>query len=114
MFKAPKAQTGASDKDNAQQTAESIMKFFPGFHAFKLPPPSADPNVAQNMNSAESSVNKEFLKGVAEFSKSLKQKLVLKHSFNDGELVTGEGISSIHPSIYSVIYLFIHSFIRVM
>ena len=92
VFKSPKTQGGgAANSDTAQQTAESILNFFPGFDAFKLPPPSTSPEVTQNLNSAEQGVNESFLKGVEEFAENLRRRLVPKRSFNDGEFVTGEG-----------------------
>lgn len=73
--------------------AESILKFFPGFDAFKLPPPSSDPEVVLNLNRDEvqQDVNKSFVRGVQEFKALLRSKLSPKRSFNDGEYVTGEG-----------------------
>ena len=68
---------GSSRVDQNQEVAESILRFFPGFHVFKLPPPL---------------LNEEgFLSGVKEFKGLLRTTLVPKHSFNDGEIVTGEG-----------------------
>lgn len=74
--------------------AESILSYFPGFDAFKLPPPSSDPDVVLNLNREEvqDDINKSFLRGVDEFKSALKSKLTPKHSFNEGEFVTGEGI----------------------
>ena len=79
--------------DNAAEVAESILNFFPGFDAFKLPPPSSDPDVVLNLNREEvqSDINKSFLRGVQEFKAMLLSKLSPKRSFQDGEYVTGEG-----------------------
>ena len=73
--------------------AESILNFFPGFEAFKLPPPSSDPEVVLNLNREEvqGDVNKSFVRGVDEFKGMLRSKLTPKRSFHDGEYVTGEG-----------------------
>ena len=69
------------------------MNFFPGFDAFKLPPPAMDPEVISNLNSekVKQDINKSFIRGVQEFKETLKAKLTPKRSFNDGEYVTGEG-----------------------
>ena len=77
--------------------AESILKYFPGFEAFKLPPPSSDPDVVQNLNDETSlpEINKSFLKGVQEFKAMLLSTLTPKHSVNEGEFVTGEGKNQI-------------------
>ena len=89
MFKALHHSPG----DKKQEVAESILKFFPGFEAFKLPPPSSDPDVVQNLNDESnfSEINKSFLKGVKEFKQLLHSTLTPKHSLNEGEFVTGEG-----------------------
>lgn len=77
----------------ASKVAESILNFFPGFEAFKLPPPSSDPEVVLNLNREEvqGDVNKSFVRGVKEFKGMLRSKLTPKRSFRDGEYVTGEG-----------------------
>ena len=82
-----------SKGDQSNQVAESILNFFPGFDAFKLPPPSSDPEVVLNLNRDEvqQDVNKSFVQGVQEFKALLRSKLSPKRSFNDGEYVTGEG-----------------------
>lgn len=69
------------------------MNFFPGFEAFKLPPPSSDPEVVLNLNREEvqGDVNKSFVRGVEEFKGILRSKLTPKRSFRAGEYVTGEG-----------------------
>lgn len=73
--------------------AESILNFFPGFDAFKLPPPASDPEVVLNLNREEvqEGINKLFVRGVQEFKAMLRSKLAPKRSFHDGEYVTGEG-----------------------
>ena len=77
--------------DHTQQVAESILRFFPGFEAFKLPPPSVSEEVMKNINRNKSQINSEFFSGIEKFKVLLKRTLTPKHSFNDGELVTGEG-----------------------
>ena len=86
------SESGSQD-DNADKVAESILSFFPGFDAFKLPPPSSDPEVVLNLNREEvqPDINKSFIKGVQEFKAALLSKLSPKRSFQDGEYVTGEG-----------------------
>ena len=73
--------------------AESILNFFPGFDAFKLPPPASDPEVVLNLNreDVQEGINKSFVRGVQEFKAMLRSKLAPKRSFHDGEYVTGEG-----------------------
>ena len=85
------SESGSQD-DNAGKVAESILSFFPGFDAFKLPPPSSDPEVVWNLNREEvqPDINKSFIKGVQEFKAALLSKLSPKRSFQDGEYVTGE------------------------
>ena len=77
--------------NQTQQVAESILRFFPGFEAFKLPPPSVDEEVMKNINRNRSQVNTEFFSGIEQLKSLLKRTLAPKHSFNDGEIVTGEG-----------------------
>ena len=74
--------------------AESILSYFNGFDAFKLPPPSSDPEIVHNLNRNEvqQDINKSFVRGVEEFKANLKSKLVPKLSFNEGGIVTGEGM----------------------
>ena len=82
---------GMGQADHTQQVAESILRFFPGFEAFKLPPPSLSKEVMKNINRNKSQINSEFFSGIEKFKVLLKRTLTPKHSFNDGELVTGEG-----------------------
>ena len=87
--------TSASSKpDKAKDVAESILSYFPGFDACKLPPPSSDPEVVLNLNRDEvqQDINKSFVRGVEEFKANLKSKLAPKLSFSEGEIVTGEGM----------------------
>ena len=71
--------------------AESIFSFSPGFHAFKLPPLAVNEEALKNINRNRSQMNPEFLSGIEQFKKLLRTTLVANHSFNDGEIVTGEG-----------------------
>ena len=74
-----------------QTTPNKSLKAFPGFEAFKLPPPSVNEEVMKNINRNKSQINSEFFSGIEKFKVLLKRTLTPKHSFNDGELVTGEG-----------------------
>ena len=82
---------GSSRVDQNQEVAESILRFFPGFLAFKLPPPTVNEEVLKNINRNKSRINPEFLSGIEKFKELLRTTLIPKHSFNDGEIVTGEG-----------------------
>ena len=84
---------GSSRLEQNQEVAESILRFFPGFHAFKLPPPTVNEEVLKNINKNKSQINPEFLSGIEKFKELLRTTLIPKHSFNDGEIVTGEGIA---------------------
>lgn len=83
---------GSSRGDPTQEVAESILRFFPGFQAFKLPPPTVDDEVLRNINREKSKLNPRFLEGIEQFKRLLWSMLTPKHSFNDGEVVTGEGM----------------------
>ena len=82
---------GKERADHTQRVAESILRFFPGFEAFKLPPPSVSEEVMKNINRNKSQIISEFFFGIEKFKVLLKRTLTPKHSFNDGELMTGEG-----------------------
>lgn len=81
--------------DKAKAVAESILSYFPGFDAFKLPPPSSEPDVVLNLNRDEvqDDINKSFIRGVDEFKSVMRSKLTPKHSFNEAEFVTGEALA---------------------
>lgn len=95
-----KASSSPRSSNTAKDVAESILRYFPGFDAFKLPPPSANPEVVANLNRDEvhEEINESFFRGVDEFKMVLKSKLAPKHSFNDGELVTGEALATMVTS----------------
>lgn len=90
----------SSKADKAKEVAESILSYFPGFDAFKLPPPSSDPEVVLNLNRDEvqEDINKSFLRGVEEFKATLTSKLAPKHNLNEGEFVTGEALATMVTS----------------
>ena len=77
--------------DHTQQVTESILLFFPGFEAFKLPSPSVNEEVMKNINRNKSQINSEFFSGIKKFKVLLKRTLTPERSFNDGELMNGEG-----------------------
>ena len=70
--------------------AESILRFFPGFEAFMLPPPTVDSEKMKSINDNKSDINPKFFSGLEEFKQLLRSIVVPKKSCNDGELVTGE------------------------
>ena len=63
--------------------AESIFNFFPGFEAYKLPPPSSDIEVVLNLNREEVQVdvNKSFVWGWKEFKGMRRSKLTPNAAF---------------------------------
>ena len=76
---------------HGQNVAESILRFFPGFDAFTLPPPSADDEVMRSLNENKARLQPKFLSGLKQFKSLLRSTLVPKHSYTAGEFVTGEG-----------------------
>lgn len=56
-----------------------------------LPSPTVDPELLKSINDNKSKINPSFFRGLEGFKQLLRTVLVPKHSFNDGELVTGEG-----------------------
>lgn len=96
LTKVFKASSSGTKVDKANEVAESILSYFPGFDAFKLPPPSSEPDVVLNLNRDEvqDDINKSFLRGVDEFKSRLWSKLSPKYSLNEGEFVTGEALAT--------------------
>ena len=80
-----------SNDGTVHKFAESILCFFSGFDAFHLPPPSSDLEALKNMANNKSKLSSAFLNGVQNFKDSLQSVLKPKHSFSDGDIVTGEG-----------------------
>jgi len=80
-----------SRMDQSQEVTESILRFFPGFLGFNLPPPSPIPEVLKNINRNKSQIEPDFLSGLKKFKELLRSALIAKQSFDDGEIVTGEG-----------------------
>ena len=90
VFKEPHSAAAAAGH-LGQQVSESILRFFPVFEAFTLPPPTADAKTMKSLNQKRSQVNHLFLEGLEKFKSLMRRTLSPKHSFNDGEFVTGEG-----------------------
>lgn len=88
VFKEPDS---ASAGHPGQQVSESILRFFPGFEAFSLPPPTTDSETMKRLSQEKSQVNHLFLDGIKKFKCLMRRILSPKHSFNGGEFVTGEG-----------------------
>ena len=81
-----------SNDGSVQKVAESILRFFSGFEASELPPPSSDREVLKNMAKNKGKLTPAFLSGVEKFKPLLKSVLVPKQSVNAGDIVTGEGM----------------------
>ncbi|XP_068762154.1 guanylate-binding protein 6-like [Montipora capricornis] len=84
-----------SSLSKSQDAAESILRFFPGFDAFHLPPPSADDEVMRRIHEEKSQLRPQFLAKLEQFKSLLKSVLVPKHSCVDGQFVTGEGLAAL-------------------
>ncbi|XP_067054263.1 guanylate-binding protein 6-like isoform X3 [Acropora muricata] len=87
-------QKGSNDS-SVQKVAESILRFFSGFEAFQLPPPSSDSKILENIAGNKSKLSPAFVSGVQKFKPLLKSVLKTKQSFNDGDIVTGEGLAAL-------------------
>ena len=84
-------QDSSAAAQEGKKVAESILSFFPGFEAFTLPSPTVDPELMKSINDNKEKINPDFLRGLENFKRLLRNVLVPKNSFNDGEIVTGEG-----------------------
>jgi len=84
-------QDSSAVAQEGQKVAESILSFFPGFEAFTLPSPTVDPELMKSINHNKREINPDFFSGLENFKRLLRNVLVPKNSFNDGEIVTGEG-----------------------
>lgn len=83
----------SASPDDQQKVAESILSFFHGFEAFTLPSPTVDPEMLKSINDNRSRINPLFLRDLEAFKRLLGDVVLTpKKSFNEGELVTGEGI----------------------
>lgn len=76
----------------SNRVAECILRLFPNFDAFMLPPPSCKSEDLRRINQDRSNLNSDFLSGLEDFKRLIKATLAPKNSINDGEFVTGEGI----------------------
>ena len=56
-----------------------------------MPPPTVNPESLKNINANNDDMNPLFFSGLEEFKSLLWDVLGPKNSFNDGEVVTGEG-----------------------
>ena len=72
------------------------MRYFSGFEAFHLPPPTAEEDIMRTLNENRSRVRPQFLTKLEEFKTLLKSTLFPKRSCFDGQLVTGEGNRSFY------------------
>ena len=86
----------------AHEVVRSILKFFRGFEAFALPPPSVHSHVLQNISDDESQLEPAFVSGLEQFKDFLKNFIVPKNSVNAGEFVTGEGNISLHYCFFFI------------
>jgi len=84
-------QDSSAVAQEGQKVAESILSFFPGFEVFTLPSPTVDPELMKSINHNKEKINPDFLSGLENFKRMLRNVLVPKNSFNDEETVTGEG-----------------------
>lgn len=90
LFQVFKEDSSAADFKN-EQVAESILRFFSGFDAFTLPSPTVDVETMKGINQRKDEINPKFWSGLEKFKSLISATLSPKHSFNDGEFVTGEG-----------------------
>lgn len=86
---------GKGRSDKSQKVVDNILKYFPDFDAFPLCPPSADPEVIQDLldSWSQGTVDSSFVKGVENFKRLMKPKLCPKKSFVGPGLVTGEALA---------------------
>lgn len=88
---------GKGRSDKSQKVVGNILKYFPDFDAFSLCPPSADPEVIQDLPDSwsQGTVDSSFVKGVENFKMLMKPKLFPKKSFVGPGLVTGEALATL-------------------
>lgn len=72
-----------------------MLRFFPGFDAFMLPSPTVDPELLKCISEKRSQINPLFVSGLNKFKGLLKNILAPKHSYTDGEFVTGKGLAAL-------------------
>ncbi|XP_078366581.1 uncharacterized protein LOC144650716 isoform X2 [Oculina patagonica] len=90
-----KEQATSATDHKSKQVAVSILRFFPGFDAFMLPPPTANPEMLKSKNEKKDKLNPSFLSGLEKFKQLIKTNLSPKKSFYTGEFVTGEGLAAL-------------------
>lgn len=88
VFKVP--DSSSAETQDREKVAESILGYFAGFEAFSLPPPTADKELLKNIKDNKSQMD-PFFQELDQFKSLLKSILTPKKSFNESELVTGEG-----------------------
>ena len=94
IFRREAPRSGSENGDDVPDVAEGILRFFPGFEAFALSPPSTDRDMLQNLYMKKDQLQPQFLSELEQFKVVIKSMLVPKHSCTEGELVTGEGMCS--------------------
>lgn len=101
--------TGAGRSDKSQKVVDNVLKYFPDFDAFPLCPPSADPEVIQDLPDAwgQGTIDSSFVEGVEKFKRLMKPKLCPKKSFVGPGLVTGEGLlaRTLSLSLHRLLFL---------
>lgn len=100
-----KEQNSSPSSDKSQEVVRSILRFFPGFDAFALPPPAADPAVLITISDSKSQLQPLFVSGLEQFKQLLKKTLAPKNSFNIEEFVSGEGNTIILYDLSSFLQL---------
>ena len=91
VFRQDASRSRSENGDYVPDVAKDILRFFPGFEAFALSPPSTDLNVLKNLNTKKDQLQPQFLSELEQIKKRIKSMLVPKHSCTEGELITGEG-----------------------
>nr|XP_058955472.1 guanylate-binding protein 6-like [Pocillopora verrucosa] len=103
VFRQDASRSRSENGDYVPDVAEDILRFFPGFEAFALSPPSTDLNVLKNLNTKKDQLQPQFLSELEQIKKRIKSMLVPKHSCTEGELITGEGLAAlITPYVYAI------------
>ncbi|CAH3045105.1 unnamed protein product, partial [Porites lobata] len=86
--------SSSAETQDGQKVADSILNYFSGFEAFQLPSPTCDKELLKNINDNKSQINPSFIRELDQFKRMLGNILTPKKSFNEGELVTGEGLAA--------------------
>ncbi|XP_022777648.1 guanylate-binding protein 2-like [Stylophora pistillata] len=88
-------ENSGSGSQQSREVAEGILRFFPGFEAFSLPLPTADEEIMRTISVNKDQLQTKFLRQLEDFKRLVKSILVPKHSYTEGELVTGEGLAAL-------------------